>query len=114
MKFIAVLLALLIAALPVPAGACASFDGEGTAISAGQTDMGDGGHDCCPGENDVLEDDGPACDGSDHCGRCMAPGGVVSAQFEWLAVERPASVFAALTADLFPSHDAPPYRPAIA
>jgi len=115
MKFIAVLLALLIAALPVPAGACASFGGDEAAVSAGQPAMGGADHDCCPGGEDAApEDNGPGCDGSDHCGRCMAPGGVVTAQFELLPVERPESVFAALTADLFPSHDAPPFRPPIA
>lgn len=114
MKLIAVLLALLIAALPVPASACASVAGDGAAIAAGQAEGGDAGHDCCPGEADEVADEGaPGCDGADHCDRCMAPGGVLTAQFALLAAERPQSLFAALTADLFPSHDAPPFRPPI-
>lgn len=115
MKLIAVLLALLIAALPVPASACASVAGDGAAFAAAQADDGGAaGHDCCPGGDDGAADDGaPGCDGSDHCNRCMAPGGVLTAQFALLEVERPQSVFAALTADLFPSHDGPPFRPPI-
>jgi len=116
MKLIAVLLALLIAALPVPASACAAVAGDGAAVAAGQADDGGGGagHDCCPGGEDEASDDGaPGCDGSDHCNRCMAPGGVPSAQFALLEVERPQSAFAALAADLFPSHDGPPFRPPI-
>jgi hypothetical protein len=107
MKMLAVLLALSIAALPVPAGACV-MGGAGAAQDAPAAT----GHDCCPGETAETPAADPA-PGDGHCGSCVAPGSAVPSQFAVVASERPQFRFAPLGDSLAPSHDSPPFRPPI-
>jgi len=112
MNWLAITLALLIAALPVQAGACPMDD---PAISPNISLAADteAGHDCCPGESSAENMPERLCDGEGHCGQCVVPGSVLPVQASPVGIERPQVRFAALSDSVSPSHHHPPYRPPI-
>jgi hypothetical protein len=112
MNWLAVILALLIAALPVQAGAC-PMDDPATSPDAALAADTAGGHDCCPGDGSIDATPDVPCVGEAHCSQCVVPGSVLPAQASPVAIERPQVRFAALNDSVSPSHHQPPYRPPI-
>jgi hypothetical protein len=110
MNWLAVLLALLIAALPVSAGAC-PMDAAATSTQAPLTADAEQGHDCCPDDRQAAPES--PCDGDTHCGQCAVPGSALPTQPAPVGLERPGFRFAALSEAVLSSHHLPPYRPPI-
>ena len=113
MRTLTVILALLIAALPIQAGACVS--GAAAAPQSAMAIDADGadGHDCCPGESTEASEPAPPCGDGGHCGQCVVPGSALPCQVAPLAFQRPDVAFTPVTGAVAPSHHRPLYRPPI-
>jgi len=120
MNFLAAILAIMIAALPVQAGFCdmQSSGGENPHMAMQHGAGGSGhdqaqGHDCCNPAADRDDGPGSGCDGMSHCGPCAAGLAAVFAGASPVVMPVAAVRQFETPASLPPSNDSLPYRPPI-
>jgi len=118
MNFLAAILAIMIAALPVQVGFCDMQPSGGEdphmAMQHGDGDHGQArGHDCCNPGVDTDDGQDPGCDGMSHCGPCAA--GLVAVFTGAAPVVMPVAATSHFetSATLAPSNSSLPFRPPI-
>ena len=115
MKYLVLMLALLIAVpLPQSALACEMQQEQEMPASPVDPDASGQEHDCCPPEPAEADKESGSCDGSDHCGACLAGASAVPPAPGSVSNRRIQAVLADIKRPLIPVIDRSFYRPPIA